>query len=384
LGAAQAAQDQAAKNAGIARANARAAQRDAEETAKAKEAADYAQRQEDQYARDSAAHYRQMFADEAKDSAAAASSTKNMADAASRAADATSRQASSMKDVAASAEDAAKWATMFGQMEKTKGTYATETLVRFMLVGQYGEGGFDEQTGAANAQGLEYAFNKMTAGGVTPSSIEDLMAGGLMTNPLYGSRGFGSGTSTVDTNKIALIQRAIDVIPKEQQPALLQDLIKQAQGLPQNLGTVELVQQLNDKLTQLTAATDANTSATSAMTDVLSPYYSTDPRQTHLGFRAFAGGGIMTQYGELPLRHYQGGGMATSPQVAVFGEGATPEAYVPVPSGRIPVEIKTPANSNVRPVNVTINVMGNADTNTVAALKATAFQQAQAMRRVIG
>ena len=57
--------------------------------------------------------------------------------------------------------------------------------------------------------------------------------------------------------------------------------------------------------------------------------------------------------------------MATSPQVAVFGEGCTPEAYVPVPSGRIPVEIKQPANSNQRPVNVTINVMGNADAGTV-------------------
>ena len=119
------------------------------------------------------------------------------------------------------------------------------------------------------------------------------------------------------------------------------------------------------------------------MTDVLSPFYSSDPRPTHLGFRAFAGGGIMTQYGELPLRQYQGGGMATSPQVAVFGEGTTPEAYVPVPSGRIPVEIKQPANSNQRPVNVTINVMGNADQSTVAALKTTAFQQAQAMRRVM-
>jgi hypothetical protein len=92
----------------------------------------------------------------------------------------------------------------------------------------------------------------------------------------------------------------------------------------------------------------------------------------------------MTQYGELPLRHYQGGGMATSPQVAVFGEGSSPEAYVPVPSGRIPVELRTPANSNQRPVQVTINVMGNANAGTVAALKATAFQQAQAMRRMIG
>ena len=42
----------------------------------------------------------------------------------------------------------------------------------------------------------------------------------------------------------------------------------------------------------------------------------------------------------------------------MFGEGSTPEAYVPVPAGRIPVEIKAPANSNQRPINVTINVHG--------------------------
>jgi len=76
--------------------------------------------------------------------------------------------------------------------------------------------------------------------------------------------------------------------------------------------------------------------------------------------------------------------MATSPQVAVFGEGSTPEAYVPVPSGRIPVELKMPANSNKPSIRVTINVMGNANAGTVAALKQTAFQQAQAMRRMTG
>jgi hypothetical protein len=371
LGAAADAQKQSDVRAALSRAAALTAQQEAEAAA-AKQ-------------KDAASQYTTYVWDAERGVMAAVGPSQNVADSTERAASAAGRQASSMRDVAASAEDAAKWQSTYGQMQGTKGTYATETLVRFQLVGQYGEGGFDEQTGAPNAQGLEYQFNRMTgSGGVTTASISALMGGGLMTTPLYGSGGYGTGTPTVDTNKIALIQRAIDVVPKEQQPGLLQSLIKQAQGLPQNLGTVELVQQLNDKLTQLTAATDANTSATSTMTDVLSPFYSSDPRSTHLGFRAFAGGGIMTQYGELPLRHYQGGGMATSPQVAVFGEGSSPEAYVPVPSGRIPVELRTPANSNQRPVQVTINVMGNANAGTVAALKATAFQQAQAMRRMIG
>ena len=54
----------------------------------------------------------------------------------------------------------------------------------------------------------------------------------------------------------------------------------------------------------------------------------------------FSGGGIMTSAGPLPLRAYAGGGVATSPQLAMFGEGSTPEAYVPVPNGRIPVDLR--------------------------------------------
>lgn len=55
----------------------------------------------------------------------------------------------------------------------------------------------------------------------------------------------------------------------------------------------------------------------------------------------FANGGIMTQYGPLPLRKYAGGGIARSPQLALYGEGAQNEAYVPLPDGRrIPVAMQ--------------------------------------------
>jgi hypothetical protein len=55
----------------------------------------------------------------------------------------------------------------------------------------------------------------------------------------------------------------------------------------------------------------------------------------------FAGGGVMTQWGPVPLRAYAGGGVASSPQAAIFGEGAQPEAYVPLPDGRrIPVAMQ--------------------------------------------
>lgn len=55
----------------------------------------------------------------------------------------------------------------------------------------------------------------------------------------------------------------------------------------------------------------------------------------------FAKGGIMTSAGSLPLEKYARGGVATRPQVALFGEGDMAEAYVPLPDGRsIPAVIK--------------------------------------------
>jgi hypothetical protein len=71
---------------------------------------------------------------------------------------------------------------------------------------------------------------------------------------------------------------------------------------------------------------------------------------------AFADGGVMSQYGAVPLRKYAGGGIANSPQMAMFGEGSTPEAYVPLPDGRrIPVAMSgaggQSAPQNIRIVN---------------------------------
>lgn len=54
----------------------------------------------------------------------------------------------------------------------------------------------------------------------------------------------------------------------------------------------------------------------------------------------FAKGGVMTNKGSIPLNKYAKGGIANSPQMAIFGEGRTPEAYVPLPDGRsIPVTL---------------------------------------------
>jgi hypothetical protein len=61
------------------------------------------------------------------------------------------------------------------------------------------------------------------------------------------------------------------------------------------------------------------------------------------GLFKFENGGIMTSAGALPLHRYATGGIADRPQLALFGEGRGPEAFVPLPDGRrIPVHMTMP------------------------------------------
>lgn len=62
----------------------------------------------------------------------------------------------------------------------------------------------------------------------------------------------------------------------------------------------------------------------------------------------FANGGIMTSAGPLKLNSYASGGIANTPQLSMFGEGRTPEAYVPLPDGkRIPVHMQGGDSPNI-------------------------------------
>lgn len=76
----------------------------------------------------------------------------------------------------------------------------------------------------------------------------------------------------------------------------------------------------------------------------------------------FANGGIMSGLGALPLKAYANGGIANTPQLALFGEGKMNEAYVPLPDGRsIPVSFtgggaSTTENSGGQQVVITINI----------------------------
>lgn len=70
----------------------------------------------------------------------------------------------------------------------------------------------------------------------------------------------------------------------------------------------------------------------------------------------FEKGGVMTSAGSMPLNMYAKGGVANSPQIAMFGEGSRPEAYVPLPDGRsIPVTMQGTGGS-VNNIGVTVNI----------------------------
>ena len=72
----------------------------------------------------------------------------------------------------------------------------------------------------------------------------------------------------------------------------------------------------------------------------------------------FAKGGVMSSHGPLALSAYASGGIASRPQLALFGEGSQNEAFVPLPDGkRIPVAMNGGGGSTI---NITLNGTNNA------------------------
>lgn len=84
----------------------------------------------------------------------------------------------------------------------------------------------------------------------------------------------------------------------------------------------------------------------------------------------FADGGVMSSKGALPLNTYASGGIANSPQMAIFGEGRMNEAFVPLPDGKsIPVNLQGGSGSITINQPLVINAP-NAGPETVAQIQA--------------
>lgn len=75
----------------------------------------------------------------------------------------------------------------------------------------------------------------------------------------------------------------------------------------------------------------------------------------------FAKGGIMSEYGPVKLQKYAKGGIADSPQLALYGEGSQREAYVPLPDNRsIPVTLSGGTGGvNIGDTNINITIEGS-------------------------
>ncbi len=101
----------------------------------------------------------------------------------------------------------------------------------------------------------------------------------------------------------------------------------------------------------------------------------------------FADGGIMTPGGamSLPVRTYASGGIATSPQVAIYGEGRMNEAYVPLPDGRtIPVTMKGGGEAFTYAPTIMVDARGSNMTNgEIKAIVKTSVDQSVAEVRNI-
>lgn len=70
----------------------------------------------------------------------------------------------------------------------------------------------------------------------------------------------------------------------------------------------------------------------------------------------FANGGVMSDYGPLKLNKYSKGGIADSPQLALYGEGRKNEAYVPLPDNRsIPVTLSGGTGGDNISFSITVN-----------------------------
>lgn len=90
----------------------------------------------------------------------------------------------------------------------------------------------------------------------------------------------------------------------------------------------------------------------------------------------FAKGGIMTSAGPLPLRKYASGGVTNYPQLALFGEGSTPEAFVPLPDGRnIPVKLEGGSGTVVQQT-INIDARG-AESGVEAKIRQAALEGAR-------
>jgi lambda family phage tail tape measure protein len=111
----------------------------------------------------------------------------------------------------------------------------------------------------------------------------------------------------------------------------------------------------------------------------------TRPLAQAIGLFGFANGGIMSSSGALPLNAYASGGIASGPQIALFGEGRMNEAYVPLPDGKsIPVSLQGGGGGGSITINQPLVLNApNAGPETIARIQAMMPGMIAANARVV-
>lgn len=238
----------------------------------------------------------------------------------------------------------------------------------------YGSGNYTVLSAGGGTYTLVPDAGSIDYGDVVDAALQQGGVSGAIDSILGGALGTVSGDDAQD-----YLSRLYDLLTDQSaKQSVLEREIASIKTEPVTLAREELLADLNTSLQELTGSVDN-------MTDVLSPYYSSDPRNTHLGYRNFAEGGIMTKWGELPLRHYDGGGVTTTPQVFTTSEYFHPEAIIPLDSGAVPVKLTgSGASSQTTVINQTFNISGSVDRATRSKVKLTQYQEAQRLARMLG
>lgn len=272
-----------------------------------------------------------------------------------------------------------------------KGYQSTTTAATNMLAMAnqlYGQGGFDSAPTASgginatpNATGFNNIINRVLGGGGSfNNAISQIITLGSAGTGALSSAGIGAANNVISAMS--------DTDPNKQ--TAIQQMIAALNSQPETIERDAALKTLTDSLQQLKQSTDQLNQTNQTMTDVLSPFYSQDPRSSFLGYRAgFATGGVMTKWGELPLRHYAGGGVTTTPQLFTTSENYNPEAIIPLQNGAVPVKMMGANDNRSGGGNVYQHfdnsvTLINPDRSAVDRARETQYQSMQRARRVMG
>ena len=212
------------------------------------------------------------------------------------------------------------------------------------------------------------AFQKMMQDTVDFSQVAG-DAGAQFTNGMID--GFAqlatNGTQSFKQFTASVLQGIAQMMIKMAALALMQQAIGMVGGIMSAAGGVAAAGEAAGATVGAASLSASSVGGASAWagTAAQNSALSTSMVSTPMSIAPFANGGIMTPNGslplpslsQLPLKMYSNGGIANSPQLALFGEGKMNEAYVPLPDGRtIPVTMTSKGGGGNGAITIQINV----------------------------